>query len=95
MEDNQQFIEGLRDKLSKFFKLYDEYNRASTTHEKVKALEDIASLFYGVANELWIKTAPLEEQTITNNIAEQVLPPINAKEEKMVKYSEKNIEKGK
>lgn len=95
MEDNQQFIEGLRDKLSKFFKLYNEYNRASTTHEKVKALEDIANLFYGVANELWIKTAPSEEQTIANNTAEQVLPPINAKEEKMVKYSEKNIEKGK
>lgn len=77
MEDNQQFIKRLREDLLKFFKMYGEYDAVSTTHEKVKVLEDIACLFHGVANELWSRTAPLEEQAFTKEIAEQILPPIN------------------
>lgn len=77
MEDNQQFIKRLREDLLKFFKMYGEYDAVSTTHEKVKVLEDIACLFHMVANELWSRTAPPEEQTFTKEIAEQILPPIN------------------
>lgn len=77
MENNQQFIERLRNNLLKFFKLYNEYGEVSTTHEKVKALEDIANLCYGVAIELWNKTAPPEEDTLARNVAEQLLPPTN------------------
>lgn len=78
MEDNQQFIKRLRDNLSRFFKVYDEYcDDSKTISEKVKVLEDIARISYGIANELWIKTAPPEEETLAKNIAEQILPPIN------------------
>lgn len=77
MENNQQFIERLREDLLKFFKMYDEYGAVSTTHEKVKVLEDITCLFYRVANELWNRTAPPEDQAFAKNIAEQILPPID------------------
>lgn len=81
LEDNQQFISKLRENLYKFFKMYNQYcDESKSLHEKVKILEDLACLSWGIANELWNKTLPLEEDTLAKNIAEQFLPPINSEE---------------
>ena len=81
LEDSQQFISKLRENLYKFFKIYNQYcDESKSLYEKFKLLEDIACLSWGIANELWNKILPLEEDTLAKNTAEQILPPISSEE---------------
>lgn len=76
--ENQAFLSSLRADLVTFFELYHKYaDSSNSTSETVKLLEDLAALSFTIATDLWIKTRPVVEDTVSKSIADSFLPPVD------------------
>lgn len=77
--NEQEYIKQLRKQIEKFFT---EYNNGYKDPYRIDiiSVENAAHIANQILTDLYIKTAPPEEQTLAENIAEQILPPINSEE---------------
>lgn len=75
----QEYIQQLREKIEKFFILYNDGYKDPYRIDII-SIEDAAHTANQILTNLYIKTAPPEEKVLIENIAEQILPPIDSKE---------------